>query len=118
MALVYQADTDLERYAQYPDLAIREKHHLYCKDKYAEALACFEKAIELNPTLPIPWAHRGFALWCLSDGYDSLEYYKMIKDYYKKARDLPHRVDGCLFVERAEDVECYVDYKITELQSK
>ena len=42
---------------------------LYSKGKYSEALQAFDKAIELNPTIPQIWYNKGNALF-IQDRYD------------------------------------------------
>ena len=104
MAFIYQAKTDQDAYmglSLYSDEASISKnlaHASYRKDKWEEALNCFDKATQLDPKCANAWYNKGYALWCLNDGYETIEYYEKAVNCFDMAQKLGDKVDGCLRV--------------------
>ncbi len=68
-----------------------EKNEAYAAKRASwelEALNCIDKAIQLDPNCANAWYNRAYALYCLNDGYETIEYYEEIIRCFDKEREL------------------------------
>jgi tetratricopeptide (TPR) repeat protein len=95
VALLFQAKADLNSYLENPS------HADYRRAKYEGALECFEKALQMDPACPATWRNEGYALWCLNNGHETIEYYETVLGCFDKANnELEDRKDGCIGMDK------------------
>ncbi len=57
---------------------IGEGFRLLNEDRYSEALSCFDKAIELDPSIAAAWNNRGFSLQKLGRHTEAIQSYDRV----------------------------------------
>ena len=89
-ALYQQAEEDAMVYPGPYALAgiDQRKHMLWRENKRKEALRCFNKAIQLNPSLAAAWFNKGAMLWKMRSNDNDISYYKKVMNCFSKAHDL------------------------------
>jgi tetratricopeptide (TPR) repeat protein len=98
VALIYQAEEDRvgSRYSE------NMAHSRYRTDKFEQALECFEKATQLDPTSPFAWINKGYALWRTGTSNEPIEYYKTIEECCEKGEKLYGELKtgkGCMLLD-------------------